>query len=46
MQVHNSWAVAISEIESIERNRIKIAGKLIPIGDTYKDGFYKIIESR
>lgn len=44
IQVHKSWVVAISKIESIERNRIKIAGKLIPIGDTFKDAFYLAIK--
>ena len=40
IQVHKSWVVAIPKIENIERNRIKIAEKLIPIGDTFKDAFY------
>jgi two-component system, LytTR family, response regulator len=40
IQVHKSWAVSIPKIESIERNRIKIAGKLIPIGDAFKNAFY------
>lgn len=43
IQVHKSWIVQLSKIESIERNRIKIAGCLIPIGDSYKDSFSKII---
>jgi two-component system, LytTR family, response regulator len=46
IQVHKSWVVSISKIESIERNRIKIAGKFIPIGDTYKDGFYSVIGNK
>jgi two-component system, LytTR family, response regulator len=41
IQVHKSWVVAITKIESIERNRIKIGNKLIPVGDTFKDDFYK-----
>ena len=41
IQVHKSWVISISKIESIERNRIKISKTLIPIGDTYKDAFYK-----
>jgi len=43
IQVHKSWIVAISKIESIERNRIKIGSALIPISDTYRDGFFKIL---
>lgn len=43
IQVHKSWAVNIRKIESIERNRIKIGGQFIPIGDTFKEGFHKKI---
>jgi DNA-binding LytR/AlgR family response regulator len=45
IQVHKSWAVSISKIESVERSRIKIAGNLIPIGDTFKEAFYSAINS-
>jgi DNA-binding LytR/AlgR family response regulator len=45
IQVHKSWVVAISKIESVERNRIKIGDKLIPIGDTFKEGFYSLIQN-
>jgi two-component system, LytTR family, response regulator len=44
IQVHKSWVVALSKIECIERNRIKIGGKLIPIGDTFKEIFFKAIK--
>jgi two-component system LytT family response regulator len=43
LQVHKSWAVNINKIESIARNRIKIGGQLIPIGDTYKEAFHRKI---
>jgi DNA-binding LytR/AlgR family response regulator len=46
VQVHKSWAVAISKIESIERNRIKIGEKLIPIGDSFKDKFWECIQKK
>jgi len=42
-RVHKSYMVAINKIISIERNRIKIADKLIPISETYKEVFFKII---
>ncbi len=45
VQVHKSWLVQISKIESIERNRIKIGNMLIPIGNTFKDDFYEKIKS-
>ncbi len=43
VQVHKSWAVNIKKIESIERNRIRIGGQLIPIGDTFREAFHKKI---
>jgi two-component system, LytTR family, response regulator len=43
IQVHKSWIVAKSKIETIERNRIKIRDKLIPIGDTFRDQFYAFL---
>lgn len=46
VRVHKSYIIALDKIESIERNRIIIADKIIPIGDTYRDGFFKIIENK
>jgi DNA-binding LytR/AlgR family response regulator len=45
-RVHNSYIVAISKIENIERNRIRIGKDLIPISDSYKDKFYEILKER
>lgn len=42
-RVHKSYMVALNKIESIERNRIKIADQLIPISETYKLSFYEKI---
>lgn len=44
IRVHKSFVVAANKIESIERHRIKIKEKLIPISDTYKEGFYKMLK--
>lgn len=46
IRVHKSYIIAMDKIESIERNRIKIGDKLIPVGETYKKEFYKIIEKK
>jgi DNA-binding LytR/AlgR family response regulator len=43
IQVHKSWAINISRIDSVERNRIKIGDHIIPIGDTFREGFFRII---
>ncbi len=40
IRTHKSYIVAINKIQSIERNRIKIGEKLIPVGNTFKDKFY------
>ena len=45
-RVHKSYMVALHKIESIERNRIKIADQLIPISDTYNELFFQKINSR
>lgn len=42
-RVHKSFIVPLNKIELIERNRIKIKDRLIPISDTYKEVFYKLI---
>lgn len=45
-RVHKSYMVSMSRIESIERQRIKIGDQLIPISDTYKNAFFKLINDR
>jgi len=45
-RIHNSYVVAISKIDNIERNRIRIGKDLIPISDSYKENFYKILKER
>lgn len=45
-RVHKSYMVALNKIDSIERSRIKIAGQLIPISDSYKETFFEKINSK
>ena len=45
-RVHKSYIVALDKIVSIERNRIKINDKLIPIGDSYSKMFYAMLAER
>ncbi|MBN1950316.1 MAG: response regulator transcription factor [Bacteroidales bacterium] len=40
IRVHNSYMVALDKIEKIERNRIYIYDKLIPVSETYSLEFY------
>jgi DNA-binding LytR/AlgR family response regulator len=46
IRVHKSFIVAIDKIESIERNRIRIADRLIPVSETYHKQFFDVIEKR
>jgi two-component system, LytTR family, response regulator len=46
MRVHNSYVVAIDKIESIERHRIRIGNKLIPISNSKKEEFYQRIGNK
>lgn len=46
IRVHKSYIISVDKIESIERSRILIAGKTIPIGDTYRDEFFKLIDGK
>lgn len=43
-RVHKSYMVALKKIDSIERSRIKIASKIIPISDTYRAAFFEKIK--
>jgi len=43
-RVHKSYIVSIEKIESIERNRIKIQNKIIPVSETFKKRFYEMIK--
>lgn len=45
-RVHKSFMVALSKIESIERGRIKVGNKLIPLSDTYRDAFFRHINNQ
>ncbi len=42
-RVHKSFMVALDKIESVERDRIKIKEKIIPISETYKQLFFQKI---
>ncbi len=46
IRVHKSFIVALDKIESIERSRIKIGEKLIPIGESYSKYFHTMLVER
>ena len=45
-RVHKSYMVGVNKIESIERRGIKISNTIIPISETYKELFFKVINNR
>jgi DNA-binding LytR/AlgR family response regulator len=44
IRVHRSYIVSLAHIDSIARNEIYIGKKIIPIGDSFKDDFYQVVE--
>lgn len=46
IRVHKSYIVALDKIDSIERSRIQITDKIIPVGDTYRESFFKLVDNR
>lgn len=44
IRVHKSFMVALDKIEHIEKNRIKIAGKIIPVSEKYSEAFFKSLK--
>jgi two-component system LytT family response regulator len=45
-RVHKSYIVSIHKIENIEKNRLIIANKSIPVSDTYRKTFFALLQSR
>ena len=46
VRVHKSYIVALNKIDSVERNRISIGNKLIPVSNTYKETFNMMINKK
>lgn len=46
VRIHKSFIVAIDKINAIERQEIYIKEKVIPIGNTYAENFYNLLEKR
>ncbi|WP_347159126.1 LytR/AlgR family response regulator transcription factor [Pontibacter chitinilyticus] len=44
LRVHRSFIVSLQKIDSIEKSRIRIGSKEIPIGEVYKEAFLKWVE--
>jgi DNA-binding LytR/AlgR family response regulator len=46
LRVHKSYIVAVDKINSVERQEIYINDKIIPIGITYQEPFFKMLNSK
>ncbi len=46
IRVHKSWLVAIDKIDSISRNRIRIADTYIPISESYRKEFFARLDNK
>lgn len=46
VRIHKSYIIALSKIEFTERNRVKVAGELLPVSDTYKTDFHSRISEK
>ncbi len=42
-RIHKSYLVSLAKIESIEKHRIKIGKELLPVSESYRNGFYSKI---
>ncbi|RYF86615.1 MAG: response regulator transcription factor [Chitinophagaceae bacterium] len=43
-RIHKSWMVAISKINSVEKDVVNVNGIEIPVSETYKKQFYELIK--
>jgi len=46
VRVHRSYIVALDRIRQVEKKRLFIEGQEIPIGETYRDHFFKTFQQR
>jgi len=45
VRTHKSFAVNLDKIDSIKGNQISVANHIIPIGQTYKESFLKVLNN-
>ncbi|WP_400194162.1 LytR/AlgR family response regulator transcription factor [Hymenobacter sp. B81] len=44
-RIHKSFIVALGRIEHVERGKVQVAGRLLPVGDAYRDAFMGLIRT-
>ncbi|WP_400192310.1 LytR/AlgR family response regulator transcription factor [Hymenobacter sp. B81] len=45
-RIHKSFIVALGRIEHVERGKVQVAGRLLPVGDAYRDAFMGLIRTQ
>jgi len=45
VRVHKSFIIALDKINSIERQEINISNRIVPIGLTYQEQFFKLLDA-
>jgi DNA-binding LytR/AlgR family response regulator len=43
VRIHRSFIVSLSKIDSVEKNRVVIGGKWLPIGNSYKSNLMEVL---
>lgn len=46
VRVHHSYIVAMKWVEEVHRDEVLIAGKMVPVSDTYRAAFKELVEDR
>lgn len=46
VRVHKSFIIALDKIDNVERNRIKIADRVIPVSETFRKTFFDLIDKK
>jgi DNA-binding LytR/AlgR family response regulator len=44
-RIHKSFIVALNRIEHVERGKVQVAGRLLPVGDAYRESFMALIRA-
>lgn len=46
VRIHKSYVVAVDAIDSIEKGKVRVEDTLLPIGETHREAFLKLIGER
>jgi len=46
IRIHKSYAIALDKIDAIKQKQLEIAGKDIPVGNTYKNLLFNLLRNR